>query len=240
MAIKAGVALIAIILGVIALFSLWGCAAKRYKVDYCGQKGCYSNAKSSYRAGQKVTLYYEIIATDTDYSFTLDGEDLDFRYDEKKGFKISFTMPDHDVKLCCGSHNSMMYEPPLLVEYGHGVCGTDGYDRGRKYSMYEFDSGHVRIEVEFTDARSVSKETYLVPYEAYERCLEVIEQNKMYEWNDKYDEEPICGGYTYVKFNHAGSIVTVNDRLPDNGYQIMYSIGSIMEEFMDSDGAEKL
>ena len=58
-----------------------------------------------------MTLYYEIIATDTDYSFLLDGENLNFGWDENKGFVITFTMPDHDVKLECRMRNSMVYDP---------------------------------------------------------------------------------------------------------------------------------
>lgn len=80
--------------------------AKKYKVDYCGQKMAYSNAKDEYRAGEIVTLYFDMIATDTDYSFTLDGAQLMRDYDPKKGFVLSFTMPDRDVKLHCFSRNS--------------------------------------------------------------------------------------------------------------------------------------
>ena len=88
-------------------FFFSGCGAQKYNVDYCGSKGCYSNAKDSYKAGTKVTLYYELIATDTDYSFTLDGEPVDWSYDEKKGFVIEFIMPEHDVVLECNTINSM-------------------------------------------------------------------------------------------------------------------------------------
>lgn len=89
-------------------FFFSGCKTQKYNVDYCGSKGCYSNAKDSYKAGSKVTLYFELIATDTDYSFTLDGEPVDWSYDEKKGFVIEFIMPEHDVKLECHSKNSML------------------------------------------------------------------------------------------------------------------------------------
>ena len=88
---------------------LSGCAGgEKYQVDYCGAKASYSNAKDSYRAGTAVTLYFEMIATDTDYSFLLDGESVPYTYDAKKGFVISFTMPDHDVTLECRSVNSML------------------------------------------------------------------------------------------------------------------------------------
>ena len=86
--------------------------AKKYKVDYCGEKCAFKNAKDEYRAGEKVTLYYWMIATDTDYSFSLDGAELSRDYDSKKGFILSFIMPDHDVVLHCFSRNSMLREMP--------------------------------------------------------------------------------------------------------------------------------
>ena len=97
-----------LLLGGILMF---GCSAAKYKVDYDGHKSSYTGAKDSYPAGAKVTLYYEFIATDTDYSFYLDGESLKYEWDEKHGFAITFTMPDHDVKLECRSRNSMVYDP---------------------------------------------------------------------------------------------------------------------------------
>lgn len=81
---------------------------KKYKVDYCGKKHEYKNAKDEYRAGEKVTLYYWMVATDTDYSFTLDGAELSRDYDTGKGFVLSFIMPEHDVELHCFSRNSML------------------------------------------------------------------------------------------------------------------------------------
>ena len=81
---------------------------KKYKIDYCGQKSFYKGAKDSYRAGDKVRLYYGMIATDTDYSFFLDGERFSPGYSEKEGFVISFTMPEHDVTLKCTHVNSML------------------------------------------------------------------------------------------------------------------------------------
>lgn len=89
-----------------------GLFTKKYKVDYCGQKMAYQNAKDAYRAGEKVTLYFDMIATDTNYSFTLDGAELMRDYDPKKGFVLHFTMPDHDVKLHCFSRNTMLIEIP--------------------------------------------------------------------------------------------------------------------------------
>lgn len=77
-----------------------------YQVDYCGLENLYENARSSYKEGELVVLRYSLIATDTDYSFTIDGEKADYSY--KNGvFEICFNMPNHDVKLECHSVNTM-------------------------------------------------------------------------------------------------------------------------------------
>ena len=82
-----------------------------YEVDYLGCKDDFKKAKDSYEEGKKVTLYYDIIATDTDYTFYLDDEVLDVDYSDSKGYIITFIMPDHDVTLRVESRNTM--EPPM-------------------------------------------------------------------------------------------------------------------------------
>ena len=86
---------------------LAGCGAKKYRVDYCGCKGMYENAKDSYRAGEEVELVYTYVATDTRYAFYLDGEPLDWDY-EDGCFVIRFTMPEHDVVLDHTAVNDML------------------------------------------------------------------------------------------------------------------------------------
>ena len=102
--------LLIVSLGVLLMSGLTGCSSDKYHVDYCGEKDFYVGAKDTYRAGDEVKLYYNLIATDTEYSFLLDGERLKFEYDEKNGYVISFTMPAHDVKLECKMRNNMVAE----------------------------------------------------------------------------------------------------------------------------------
>lgn len=80
---------------------------KKYKVDYCGKKSWYTNAKDRYCAGEKVILYYSMLATDTDYSFWLEGAELMLSYDNEKGYVLSFIMPENDVVVHSSSRNSM-------------------------------------------------------------------------------------------------------------------------------------
>ena len=98
---------IAFLLALTMMLSLAGCGAPKYKVDYCGSQFAYRNAKESYRAGTEVKLVYELVATDTDYRFYLDGEPVDYEY-ENDCFVITFTMPAHDVVLDYTMVNSML------------------------------------------------------------------------------------------------------------------------------------
>ena len=81
--------------------------APKYKVHYNKNKSCFSNAKDSYRAGEQVTLIYPFIATDTDYSFSVDGADYKLNYTDR-GYELSFVMPDHEVIVNVSWRNSMM------------------------------------------------------------------------------------------------------------------------------------
>ena len=75
------------------MLGLFGCGKKTDRVDYHGSRSSFTGAKDSYAAGTEVVLYYDLIATDTDYSFRLDGEPLNPGYDGEKGYVIRFTMP---------------------------------------------------------------------------------------------------------------------------------------------------
>ena len=118
-----------IIIGGFCLMCLSSCGAAKYNVDYDGAKSSFDNARDSYRAGKKVTLYYSLIATDTDYSFYIDGERINPGYDESKGYIIEFTMPEHDITVSVESHNSMEYVPDEN-EPGKYTLSYDSFDGG--------------------------------------------------------------------------------------------------------------
>ncbi len=105
------VLVIVFLLAVVLPLVFGACVTKRCNVVYESGKFGFTNAKDSYPVGRRVELYYDLIATDTDYSFYVDGADYDVRYDDKKGYVISFVMPDHDVIVGVTSRNTMEYEP---------------------------------------------------------------------------------------------------------------------------------
>ena len=225
---------------------LSGCGATKYKVDYCGQMEDYENAKPAYRAGERVEVYYKYIATDTDYHFYLDGEEINYSYDDKKGFVISFVMPDHDVRLECRTVNSMVWmdpeipdveeitegnEPEMLVDYYTAVVATVGGDRSLERVLYAYSDEQAKLVV-YTkeDGEDEVSESYLVPFEAVRRCYEIIRKNKLEEWNGRYDGPAMTGAVTVVKYEETdGSYIRVStDAMPSDGEEVMDSIGSVM------------
>lgn len=120
--------LLVLLVGGVFVFGLTGCSGAKYAVDYNGHKDAFRGAKDSYRAGAHVKLCYDLIATDTDYSFYLDGEALNPKYDEKKGFVLTFTMPAHDVTVEVRSVNSMVYMP--FDDTEDAVLTLDSFDGG--------------------------------------------------------------------------------------------------------------
>ncbi len=101
-------ALALILTGVLMLTIFSACSSQKYKLDFAGQESNFKGAKSAYKEGEKVTLYFPFIATDTDYSFYVDGERVNPGYEEDKGYVIEFTMPAHDVTVGYSSVNSML------------------------------------------------------------------------------------------------------------------------------------
>lgn len=96
------------LLAAVLAASLLGCSGERYSVDYHGQESFFTGAKESYAAGTRVKLKYDLIATDTDYSFYVVGADYSVDWSTSDGaYVIQFTMPERDIEVYCESVGSM-------------------------------------------------------------------------------------------------------------------------------------
>lgn len=229
-------ALLLLLLGGLLMFGFTGCFGTRYKVDYDGQKDSYHGAKDSYRAGQQVELYFDLIATDTDYSFYLDGEPLNVGYSHDKGFEISFVMPEHDVKLECRWKNSMVYEPEktMLVDYYTAIAGTDGYDHSHELVLSETGPGEYVIEV--FDTAPDGKETcvtYTVPEEAKTKCYELIKKYRFDKW-ETMDGTAIDGAVTTLKYRNDSNSYTraSTDNMPEDGERQLSAVGNVLSAYL--------
>lgn len=106
---------------------------KKYKVNYNGAMEWLIGAKEAYKAGEEVCFYFNMIATDTNYYFYLDDEQINPRYETAKGYKISFIMPEHDVSVRVDAVNSMRYIPEQKKETVLKFHSFDG--GGPSYSV---------------------------------------------------------------------------------------------------------
>lgn len=223
------------------MFGLSGCFSKKYKVDYCGQKDSFADAKDYYKPGTKVELKFLYIATDTDYTFYLDDQIINPEYYSTGGgcFIISFIMPEHDVKLRWNSRNTMdnntVTESPLLVDYYHAVVATAGGDRHYELVLSEAMNYNIRLDVyRGTPGSEETKDSYIVPRESVDKCMEVIRKNKINEWNDRTDTYGITGAVTVVKYrDDYGNYVRVStEKMPENGERIMDEVKTVMEQYI--------
>ena len=123
--LRLGKSLFLMILGVSVMFTLFGCGKPKYKLHFEGYG--FQSSKTEYAAGEQVTVYYDLIATDTDYRFWLDDENVKLKqdYDDRHGYVFSFIMPDHELTLHVSSHNSMEYIPTVSVSFQNEVEEAD-------------------------------------------------------------------------------------------------------------------
>ena len=78
--------------GLLIMFGLSGCGKQKYELKFDGYG--FESEKTKYAAGENVTVYYDMIATDTDYSFYTDSDDVELNrdYDDKHGYIFNFTI----------------------------------------------------------------------------------------------------------------------------------------------------
>ena len=232
-----------LILGGILMFSLFGCGKASFAVDYRGQKEDYRGARDTYKTGEKVKLTYYLIATDTDYSFYLDGERLNPDYKTDKGFILEFTMPDHDVQLECRAVNSMVktiddesLTGDLLVDFYTAAVATDGGDGYEEMTLYTYTSDRLKLIVyRQDDGNAEQSTTYFVPRAAFDRCCDVIDETGMRTWNDS--AEPLDGeegAVTVCKFRDTdGSYVRVtSEAMPEGGAQAFAQLRTVLQSYV--------
>ena len=72
----------------------------------------FESEKRTYAPGEEVSVCFGMIATDTDYYFSLDCDDAELNqgYDSAKGYVFTFTMPAHDVTMSVSARNTMVRE----------------------------------------------------------------------------------------------------------------------------------
>jgi len=220
--------------------SAMGCQVQEYRVDYCGSKLRYAGAEDSYHVRQQVELYYPLIATDTDYAFYLDGEPLDFDYDDEKGYIIRFVMPPHDVVLECVTKNSMVYVPQfeegtLLFDYYRGTAATA--DEGGYYELALYSTADPEVLQLCEYVKEYGEEEicteYCAPAYVLDDCMEIVHYYEMTGWNELSDGVSTDGVKLVCKFEWEGEWLRVsNECMSINGEEAFDEICTLLQEYI--------
>ena len=249
--------LMILLTGALLMMILSGCFGNKYKVMYGSG---FTSKKTAYRAGEKVTLYYEFIATDTDYSFYSNDVDLKQDYDNEHGYVFTFTMPAHDVLVQEYSKNSMVWNPDeqreeteedwirqikngaceMVFDYYEATVATVGGDGHDEFVLYRRPNGTMLMAKysQWGDAAESIRACTVTDTALYD-CLEIVDENGMRKWNEK-DGIAITGAVYVVKFCEADRIVRVSsDNMPENGHKAFGEIETTMQKYWKIYGPKK-
>ena len=221
----------------VLFFVLSSSKAEKYHV-ICST-GVFENVKNSYKAGQQVKIYFPYVATDTDYSFYLDGERIrPSDYSDSKGYTISFVMPSHDVELTYNSKNSMEYttiaenvpENTLLFSYTKKVYSPEG-DSTYKLTVKTTDSPEEHLMTVQTE--DGNKQLYSIPRFPYQSVYTYISNINISDWNSMAEYECLDGMKVSISVFCDGEYVNVStDRMPSGGEQVLNYIHSHFADYM--------
>ncbi|MCR5212834.1 MAG: hypothetical protein K6E10_00315 [Eubacterium sp.] len=231
------------------IFSLFGCGKQKYSLNY--DENSFKCKKKNYAEGENVTLYYGLVATDTDYRFYTDSEDvkLDISYDDKHGYIIKFEMPAHDVNILEESHNSMEYDPDEFVldspeniyeeietaemafDYYEAVIATEGGNDIEEYVIYYREEASGLILAKYTKLDGQEEEVLacIVPEELITYCLNMADYYDMDTWGSGDSSE---GQRTVIKYVLDDKVIRVSsESMPENGPEAFSDFKNLILEY---------
>lgn len=238
-------------MGVLVMTGLFGCGKPQYKLIFDGSG--FKSARTSYAEGAQVTVYYGFIATDTDYRFHIDAEDVKQDYDSQKGYVFTFKMPAHDVSCTVESHSSMMYDPDahnlgtdpasggngfpevgeidesrVVFDYYAATVATVGGDEYQEMVLYGRDDEYLTLAYYSKYGDGAEHMTAcVVPASVLDDCMEAVRNNKMDSWSKGVG----LNGKVYVVkwLQDDGTLKRVSsEEMPENGRSAFTEIEGIL------------
>lgn len=223
--------------------AMTSCKGEKYKV-ICDDFS-FTNVKSSYKAGDKVKIYFSLVATDTDYTFYLDGERIKpSDYSDYKGYLIEFIMPGRDVELSVESKNSMEYHPAsidipegtVLFSYTEKVFTPEGETLFSLTAETTDDPTLHRMTVSDETGSTV----YSIPRFAYESIYNYDQVAALDSWNSLTEYESLDGKSIELSFYRDGEYITLSsDHMPEDGEGTLKYMLSHFTDYMTDDYLNK-
>lgn len=224
----------------------------KHKIDYCGQKQGYVDAKDYYRSGSKVSLIYDNVGTDMDYSFYLNGRFISANATEYgSAFRIDFIMPSFDVKFECVSEVTMIRgeveekeipEEVMIADYFCAPTGLPDSYGGGHYELVlvqvndENGNDSYRID-KYTKADDESieiKVSFTADYKAVKQCRAIADEYGFYSWDIREDNISEDGAKVVCKYlaENGKTVRVSNDDMPQNGREAMQKIRDVLEAYV--------
>ena len=247
--------IILIMTGVLCMLSLCGCGGQKYKLNYDGYG--FESKKTEYAAGEKVTVRYDMIGTDTDYSFFID-DDVEMKQDYDGGYVLKFTMPAHDVTLRVESHNSMEYIPEtelpepetlpeedsgeadraiaaeldetkMVFDYFRGTVATADGDGHDEMVLYGRTEGEGLILANYRKPVGEDEESRRLCIVPESVLEDCMKAVDKYQVRDWNGSLGLDGGYYVVKFYDGDQMIRKSsDEMPADGMGAFTEIENIL------------
>ena len=237
-----------VLAAVVLCTAITGCAASsgsggRYKVDYSGSKGSFSNAEDSYAAGTEVELTFTDASSGAEYAFYVDGMPVTAEAGETEGLVIRFTMPSHDISVHAialdpAGQASGIPQGILILIYSTGISGTDGFDERTTFDLLTYDRERAVLRITRKadyEGDPAADYSYYVPFHVVTDCYALIAQHGFAGWKDLKDTESIDGGFSTVIY--AEDLYSLMYDYED-GDDISYT--RVSTDAMPSDGQARL
>ncbi|MBE6685898.1 MAG: hypothetical protein E7591_01550 [Ruminococcaceae bacterium] len=182
-----------------------------------------------------------MVATDTDYTFYLDGERINSSgYSDFKGYTIEFTMPDHDVELTCESKNSMEYVPtPVDLPYGSEIFSyveTTHTPEGNTVFGLNVTTVSNTEHCMTVLKEDGSTEVYTIPRFPYDSLCSYNDITDLSSWNNLEEYDSLKGKSIELNFYYYGEYITLSsESMPEDGEGVLKYLVSNFTDYMTED-----
>ena len=127
----------------------------------------------------------------------------------------------------------------MLIDFCKKTVATVGGDGYSETVLYQNRDGSCEVHYysKYEGDTKESHSAYSVDKAVIAEAYEIINQNKIAAWNEKYNGPGMDGAIYVLKFrtNSGDYIRATSDNMPDDGIAILYSVNDCMNSFVKED-----
>ncbi|MDO4976861.1 MAG: hypothetical protein Q4E53_06325 [Eubacteriales bacterium] len=127
----------------------------------------------------------------------------------------------------------------MLIDYCKRTLATVGGDGYDETVLYQKKDGSCELHYysKYEGDEVEAHSAYSVDQAVIEEAFDIIEKNKISNWNDEYDNIGLDGGEYILKFRteDGGYIRATSNNMPENGISIMSSVAHCLDRYVDKE-----